>query len=302
MEVKKSTKPGAMILIQCLALAIALVAPVLTDKESVEGETLYKRVFASDVEGPIDQRRIDALTDEQKKLLISRFHSNLEASRNRGSQETDLISSPIASNLARLDDEWGIEAFASDFRSGPRANWDYRFKFVRNARVIPLIGDLLFKEEKYEMPDDLGIPPTQWTATEGVIQILKYSPQFLPDIGIWGRQLEDSLTQAGDNPVNILRDWYRENEGKLKEGKFLEIRPGRTPVVKVAASSETPVSTVVADQAGTKSEVDERALMPPPSAMWRKSPELPAWVLWSAGVCFIVFALGLLVRWMRQRS
>src|SRR4030095_8014549 len=97
--------------------------------------------------------------------------------------------------LARLDDDWGVQAFADEFRKQPRREWDSSFGIVRNARVIPLIGDLLFKEEEYVIVEDLGLPATQEVATHGVIKTLKHSSQFMPDVGLWGRQLEDASSK-----------------------------------------------------------------------------------------------------------
>lgn len=105
-----------------------------------------------------------------------------------------------------------------------------------------MIGDFLFKDEEYVIADDVGVTPTQWSATDGIVATLRYAPQFQPDINQWGQELWDAWNKGGGDVINILREWYRENEGKLRAGAFQGVRPGRTPSPRTDAA-DLPVNT-----------------------------------------------------------
>jgi hypothetical protein len=270
-------------------ILVLFLGGALTDVEQARAFDLYKRTF----EAPIDHVRINALTDEEKTLLVAWFHGSLERRRRQGTSEYQLNSSPTADFLARLDDEWGTQAFASEFRRDPRRYWEGQFRFVRNARVIALIGEYLFEEEEYEIADDVELIPAQWSTARGVIETLKYAPQFLPDIGIWGKQLEDARAASSADVVKVLREWYRENEQKLREGKFQEIRPGRVPVVAAADPSEASRG----QGSGQVEKAQGQGVQQPSAASAvAQSSEVPAWALWGAGALAILLALGMAFR------
>ena len=228
-----------------LAVASTFTLPPLTSEEIARAEELREYVFSSEGGKGVDHRRIDALTEEEKELLVTYFHAQLDRRRKQSRPESSLRTSGTATDLARLDDSWGLEAVARNFRARPRKELSYTFKFVRNAKLIPMIGDLLFREEEFYSVDGSGYPPAQWTAAQSIIHTLKYASQFQPDIPQWAQQLEDAWGKPGENIMNILREWYRENEEKLRREAFLEIRPGRTPHPTLAPASVRPTAQQV---------------------------------------------------------
>ncbi len=235
-----------MSLLLVLTLAGVMALPPLSKDEIAKAENLQTNTFAS-VDGKgSSQARIDALTDDERQLLVRFFHADLDLSRRSGRSESSLHSSPSAVKLARLDDPWGLDAFARTFRNRPREDWHYQFNFVRNAKLIAMVGDLLFKNDVYEAGDDLGFLPTQSTTADGIIQTLMYAQQFQPDINQWGKELSDAYRKGDGEVLTILREWYRANEPKLLAQAFTDIRPGRRPNTAVPEANPPRAETSTA--------------------------------------------------------
>jgi hypothetical protein len=272
----------------------------LTSEEVAQAEELRAYVFSTNDERGVgrgvDQRRVDALSEEQRQLLVSYFHANLDRWRKQSRSERDLRSSGTERYLARLGDAWGLEAVAENFRNRPRQEWSYDFKFVRNAKLIAMIGDLLFKNEEQEWSDDLGFPATQWTTAQGIIATIKYAPQFLPDISQWALQLEDAWSKPGGDVINILREWYRAKEDKLRAGQFFDIRPGRTPMPRPSAEALPSANS------GESPSVRDDSPQTVAVAVHQTAPATsPTWTLWTAaGVCLVLAGASLWYRKSRR--
>jgi hypothetical protein len=261
----------------------------MSDQEVQKAQKLFAYAFEVHSSYGIDHRRIQGLREEERSLLVRYLYHNIEKDRSRGEPEHNLASGPRVRHLAMLDDDWGLQTFVAEVRNEAGANWDGSFRLVGNAKVIPLIGDLLFVNGEYRLAGDVGYAPPQWTASRAVIETLKYSPQFLPDMGIWAKQLEDAWSKPGGDVIKILREWYKENEQKLREGKFQEIRPGRVPVV-TADPNEVPRAHGIDQPEKGPPQGVQQPLAPNAVA---QGPEVSAWALWGAGGLAILLALGL---------
>ncbi len=278
-----------------LVVAANIIAlPPLASDEVKRAQTLDRETFSSRDGLGVNQARIDALLEADRELLIALYHFHLQRERQQGRSERSLSSLFLALKLARLDDQWGLESFAMQFRERPRGAWDYKFKFIRNAKLIPLVGDLLFKNEVYEEHGDLGFLPTQGTTAEGIIETLKYAPQFRPDVSQWGQELDRAARKGSGGVLTILREWYRENEEKLRAGRFLEVRPGQTPQRTVGAESES----VSADA----QEAAPALLKPEPMSVAAVPlKESESYFIESVAVAALALLAGLLFFWKRRK-
>ncbi len=191
-----------------------------------------------------------------------------------------------------MGDDSGLQYFAESFRRGPRADWASRFEIVRNAKLISMVGDLLFKEEVFEWAGgDLGLMPTQSSAAVGILETLKHAPLFQPDIQQWGHALSKESTNPRAGVLKILREWYRENEERLKAGDFEGVRPGRMPITDVSAA--TPQRFVASERVPSIAtgalQAHQLAVMDERNAPTVRSP----WIYVAAALSCITLALGL---------
>lgn len=274
-------------LVILLALQLATLGR-LPELEGARAKKLYDHAFERVKPTGFDHSRLRELLQEDRELLLRWKRDEVESARARGTSE-DLISLH-ALDLAILGDEWGIDVMAEKIRS--RSGYqDHVCWLIRDARLVPKIGDLLFSEEQYHQEEGIGYWPKQWTIASGIIEILRYAPQFPPDVSNWAAELRRSWDQPV-GVIDILREWYKENEQKLREGKFQEIRPGRVPIVKATDSREAVKEPRANDGAG---QLPKAAATPGVNAVAETSGT-PAWVLWGSGIFAILLALGVGVR------
>lgn len=260
----------------------------LSESEEERVAKLYKYVFERVKPKGFDHSRLRELLQEDRELLLRWRRDGVEASRAAGMSEESIESGAL--DLAILGDEWGIDVIVKRIRQR-RGYSDHLCWLVRDPRIIPKIGDLLFREEPFQEADDVVYDPRQLIAASGTIETLRYSPQFQPDLSNWAADLRSKWGHS-EEILEILREWYKENEQKLQEGKFQEIRPGRVPVVKATDSREAVKEPRKTDGAG---QLPKAAPTPGVSAV-AETTGTPAWVLWGSGIFAILLALGMGVR------
>jgi hypothetical protein len=282
-----------------LLLLIAVAGTAFGERRLSEAEDgrvneLYPFVFERMEPNGLDPKRAQGLSEQDRDLLIRWIQAGNKRRMEAGHRESVLATSM---DLAILGDEWGIKVKMEEVRKSPRGDNDNIFRAIANGKTIPLVGDLLFKDEVYEQPSDVGFLPTQWTIATGIIQTLKHSSQFLPDVSQWALQLEDSLQKSGGDEIDILREWYRANEDKLRAGQFFDIRPGRTPTPR--PSAETPPSASSTESSSIRGDSPQAvAVAVNPTA----PATVPALALWTAaGVCLVLACFSLWFRNSKRR-
>ncbi len=267
----------------------------LSETEVSRVRKLHSHVFERLPPNGLNHSRLQSLSDTDRELLIRFLRGRVEERRARGERESVIRGSGLDRDLALLGDDWGLSVFAEEFRDRPRGDWSHQFKDLRNAKLIPLVGDLLFKNEVYEEHGDLGFLPTQGTTAEGIIETLKYAPQFQPDVSQWGQELDRAIRKGSGGVLTILREWYRENEEKLRAGRFLEVRPGQTPQRTVGAESDSvPANAQEAAPARLKPEPMSVAAVP--------LKESESIFIESVAVAALALLAGLLFFWNRRKT
>jgi hypothetical protein len=102
--------------------------------------------------------------------------------------------------------------------------------FLNDAKVIPLIGEQLFKNE----PLVNGSGDFQWLgaqeyARKDVVRILLHSGAFIEDVRDWAERLRpnmviDDVSEVDPSVTDLLRRWYRANEAALKAWDFKTVQ------------------------------------------------------------------------------
>lgn len=268
----------------------ARVCAKLPEQEEARARKLHEYAFERVPPNGFDHSRLRELLQEDRELLVRWMRDLLESRRASGNSEKDIRSSGTAVDLAILGDEWGLTVVADRIRN-TELHSDHLLWKVRDARMIPKLGNYLFPEVPYTEIGDF-----EWTAYSGVIETLRYAPQLTPEVSNWAGELREKWGQS--DVVNILREWYRENETKLREGKFLEIQPGRKPTVK--SKVPKPEAPIVTERSGVVKEPEQGKQPAEPKAIVAATSDPPSWVLWTVGVSVIALALGIGVRWWRR--
>jgi hypothetical protein len=290
------TSVSFSLLIPLVAGTVVAADVGLSPEEYVRVDGVYKHAFERTSPNGLNHARLQGLPDADRELLIRWLRWEIGEKRSRGEREQEVRRSGSATDLAILGDEWGIECVVESYRSSPRHRGAHlQFSAIRNAKVIAMIGDLLFMNEEYVMADDVGVTPTQWSATDGVIATVRYAPQFQPDINQWGQELWDAWNKGGGDVINILREWYRENEEKLRAGAFQDVRPGLTPLPRPDAAS-LPLNTQEALPSARDGKPVATVAVP------QASPANSEWTFAAIAAGCLVLLGGLLVFWKRRPS
>lgn len=215
-------------------LLLALVckdddAFALTSQEISQAEEINARVFPSGKR--FDSERIRGLSDRDRSLLIAYLQSKIQsgkATERYVNGDSDML------DLALLGDDAAVETLVKYFSEKPRG-YPNGLLFLKDPKVISMIGELLFKNEQYETSDDVTYLPTQYSAALVILHTLGNSPSFNADVINWARGIEDS----GLLLLNIekIRAWYRANESKLKAGDFKAVQPGTEPLAGTASAA-----------------------------------------------------------------
>src|SRR5262245_4705823 len=97
-----------------IILMLALLAGI-SEQDEIRARELYQHAFAPGSNGaPLDQARISGLSQEERSLVIIYLHASLHRMRVQGSSEFSVEASFETTLLARLDDDWGVQAFVRD--------------------------------------------------------------------------------------------------------------------------------------------------------------------------------------------
>lgn len=189
---------------------------------------IKQRVFPSGRH--VDKAAFGALSAKERELLIW-YLWNLD----------DTVE------LAILGDSNAREKVVAEFLNASQwGRGGSELKALRDPKVIPMIGEALFKEEKFEQEEgsDVGFAPIQETVRGATVHILGNSPEFNERVINWARRMRDDSSMNPEETA-IMRDWYRANEAKLKAGDFKAVQPGAEPPERNASASvDRPPSSV----------------------------------------------------------
>lgn len=163
------------------------------------------------------------LTDEERHLVVELLRSEVDSAKRRFPKEAERLIQPTLQDMATLGDDWALTQCVSWFLAHESRGAPNVMRALKNPKVIPLIGEALFKEEKEEFDSDVGLEPTQQTVAQVIVYTLIESPEFEEDVRNWARRVSQNGT------MTIIRDWYRLNETKLKAMDFKAVRPGAEP-------------------------------------------------------------------------
>ena len=184
---------------------------------SAEPPGKVTRAFAIDQRvfppgGHVDKAAFGTLSAEERELLIWYLWSLDDTVR-----------------LAILGDSKAREMVVADFLDTKKMSSGYSaLQALKDPKVIPMIGEELFKDEKLKQHGDVGIMPIQDIVRNVMLHALGNSAEFNEAVINWARRMdEDNWSDA--NGIAIMRDWYRANEAKLKAWDFKAVEPGAEP-------------------------------------------------------------------------
>ena len=176
-----------------------------------------------------DYQNVQKLTQAERELLKVYFRDRIEnIKRSEKEDDTHIADSQIMLDLALLDDDWAREQVVKAFwnRSRARASG---LHYLRDPKIISMIGEGLFMEEETYQRGDLISYPTQDNIARVVIDTLANSSEFDADVINWARRVNQWSAEEGSRELRIVRDFYRANEDKLKAWNFKAVRPGVEP-------------------------------------------------------------------------
>jgi hypothetical protein len=160
----------------------------LPERDEARAVELYKYAFERVPPNGFDHSRLRGLLEEDHELLLRWKRQNLEIARAAGMSEESLKTRAL--DFAILGDEWGVNVIAEQIQRADGYS-DHVCWMVRDARIIPKIGELLFREEPYRQEEDIGYWPKQWIIASAIVETLRYAPQFQPDVSNWAAELSE---------------------------------------------------------------------------------------------------------------
>ncbi len=206
-----------MILLCGLQSSFAKLSP----DDRAAGEVLYRQIGGPFVNKYRDGSR--ALLENERGLVIEMLRDRIEEISRRSPKDAEDETRPIVLDMAILGDDRALNQYVNWFVEHDARGIPDAILTIKNARVIPLMGEALFRQDEGKIVGDLGFVPTQWTVAEVMLHNLRNSAEFSDDVANWARRI------GPGNHVKMMRDWYRANEAKLKAREFKAVQPGAEP-------------------------------------------------------------------------
>jgi hypothetical protein len=229
-----------LVILLCGLYQSVLAALSAVERESANSLTLELRSLDQLRDnGNKYKERIRTFSDEDRRLVIELAREGIENWRRTNPKDWMAACQSGLREMAMLGDDWAIVECTNWFLEyGTRAAPN-TMRAINSPKVIPLIGEALFKAERLERSADLLLAPTQETVAEVVVYTLSNSSAFDEEVISWARRVDHRYT------MKMIRDWYRENEAKLKAGDFKAVRPGtELPKGKHTSSVEIQPTTL----------------------------------------------------------
>ena len=184
---------------------------------------------------PITMAKVRSLNAEDKKLLHDYYHKVYEDSRRGG-----LAARDIQMKLAMLGDPEARDRIVMTWVRGHEDSpkvWSGPEDLVRleSPEIIQHLGEVLFLNEQDQMPFDVGYFAPQKSACEIIVATLMTAPAFSDAVRQWASQVRPAKGR-----LEMVRQWYRDNETLLKRGDFAALKLGRSPLKGHASEPGSP--------------------------------------------------------------
>lgn len=217
-----------------------------------EGARIYKELGR-----PMKGEKIRELSEEKRRFVVDFLRRSAEDAKRPDDPQSVHVSQQLILDMAILGDDQAIVQSVNYFLAKGTRAVPNQMLLLNSPKAIPLMGEALFKDENFELRGDVGHIPTQTTVSNVILHTLSNSPSFNEGVVNWAQRVKQGYT------IKMMRDWYRQNEAKLKAWDFKAVQPGaELPESKQDASAETQAPS-------------EPPPAPVPSASLSKTPERP---------------------------
>lgn len=198
---------------------LALMLLCAASAENIKTPDVYLRVFPYGE--ALNYQRIKSVSAEERKILVE-FLSEVIVYLKKNGQK-DLASYSTTRELALLGEDWARDTLVSDFLLDPKCGAG-KLGFLRDAKIISMIGEDLFRTERQIEDGDVGFAAPQEVVAGTIVVTLAKSSDFTEEVNNWARRVRSDGWK-----LQILRPWYRANEAKLKAWDFKAVQPGVEP-------------------------------------------------------------------------
>lgn len=207
----------------------------LTEGERTVADELYRQIGGSSVSEYRNGSR--PLSESERILVIEKLRDEMEEIRRESPKDFEYETRFIVLDMAILGDDRSLAQHVDRYVKHD-ADGQNLMLAITNPKVIALLGEALFVEKKGSFNGHVGRLPPQWLFAEVILHNLRNSVEFKSDVRSWA-ELVRQRNHDGTRATNIVRDWYRANEGKLKTGDFKSINPGEeVPELKQLGSDD----------------------------------------------------------------
>jgi hypothetical protein len=214
MNFKLTNRRGPVFLVVMFCLSTMSSFGALSPEEQVTAAKLFSEFR------PYSLERIRTFSAKERNLMMEVLRIQLDK---QGKPRNESVYPDIIFDMAVLGDDWAIKEYVKYFLTYRARSEPIDMRLICSPKTIPLIGEALFREEKYELRGDVGFSPTQSTVAEVMVHTLSNSTEFNQDVINWARGINHKYT------MKMIRDWYRENEARLKAWDFKAVQPGAEP-------------------------------------------------------------------------
>jgi hypothetical protein len=166
------------------------------------------------------KERIQSLSNSDRNLLIVLLRDTVDYTSRKHPAEARVLNTIPLVELAMLGDDPALTERVKEFLTHGTRSVPTELLLLSNPKVIPLIGEGLFKDEKPQIVGDVYRRPTQETIKNVMLHTLSDSAEFNSDVAGWARRV------SGGDAIAVVRKWYRANETKLKAGNFKAVEAG----------------------------------------------------------------------------
>lgn len=182
------------------------------------------------------KERIQSISNSDRNLLIALLRESVDSIALKYPVEARVMNTIPLVELAMLGDDWAMTQRVNEFLTHGTRSAPTELLLLNSPKVIPLIGEGLFKDENEQTVGDIHYSPTQETIKLVILHTLTHSSEFSSDVAGWARRVS-----VGDT-VATVRNWYRANETKLRAGNFkaVEAGPEPSPSKRVPQQLATP--------------------------------------------------------------
>ncbi len=186
--------------------------PMMGAVSPEHGEALWKKIGNNPNYPWVDMQ---GLTEEERVFVLRRALID----KQRGAMN-DIF-------LAHLGEEEAIKKLVKNWNEGS-INPGVDLESAARPEVIPMIAQTLFLDEKYDKGEgDLKVSPHSFCTAGLILNILRKSIVFDPDIARWCNQLTFDNEEETVEFREIMREWWRANEQAFLKKDYRAVKPGR---------------------------------------------------------------------------